>query len=111
MFALKYLRAKWFAQLRPHGALANGLGGATEPAWNGYLLTVACPCGLVFEPCVTPEEADRPTATNVAQKGLTAKTLRAWPSALEPTCRGGSHPRQAIQPLNVIHPWAVTVKR
>jgi hypothetical protein len=22
---------------------------ATEPAWNGYLLTVACPCGVVFE--------------------------------------------------------------
>jgi hypothetical protein len=106
MFALKYLRAKWFAQLRPHGALANGLGGATEPAWNGYLLTVACPCGLGFETWVTPEEADRPTATNVAQKGPTAKTLRAWPSALEPTCRGGSHPRQTIQPSNVIHPWA-----
>jgi hypothetical protein len=22
---------------------------ATPPAWNGYRLTVACPCGLVFE--------------------------------------------------------------
>jgi len=22
---------------------------ATAPAWNGYLLTVACPCGVVFE--------------------------------------------------------------
>jgi hypothetical protein len=22
---------------------------ATEPAWNGYLLTVACSCGVVFE--------------------------------------------------------------
>jgi hypothetical protein len=32
---------------------------ATEPAWNGYLLTVACPCGVVFERWVTPEEADR----------------------------------------------------
>jgi hypothetical protein len=31
---------------------------AIEPAWNGYLLTVACPCGVVFERLVTPEEAD-----------------------------------------------------
>jgi hypothetical protein len=31
---------------RPHGALT---GDATEPASNGYLLTVACPCGVVFE--------------------------------------------------------------
>src|SRR5438445_12179218 len=30
---------------RPHGTLT---GDATEPAWNGYLLTVACPCGVVF---------------------------------------------------------------
>src|SRR5437867_3930691 len=22
---------------------------ATEPAWNGYLVTAACPCGVVFE--------------------------------------------------------------
>jgi hypothetical protein len=32
---------------------------ATEPAWNGYLLTVACPCGLVFQRWVTLERADR----------------------------------------------------
>jgi len=25
---------------------------------NGFLLTVACPCGVVFERWVTPEEAD-----------------------------------------------------
>ena len=30
---------------------------ATDPAWNGYLLTVACPCGVVFERWVTPQEA------------------------------------------------------
>jgi hypothetical protein len=40
---------------RPHGSLT---ADATEPAWNGYLLTVACPCGVVFERWVTPEEAD-----------------------------------------------------
>jgi hypothetical protein len=31
---------------------------ATPPAWNGYLLTVACPCGVVFERWVTPEDAE-----------------------------------------------------
>jgi hypothetical protein len=31
---------------------------ATAPAWNGYRLTVACPCGVVFERWVTSEEAD-----------------------------------------------------
>ena len=31
---------------RPHGTLA---ADTTEPAWNGYLLTVACPCGVVLE--------------------------------------------------------------
>jgi hypothetical protein len=40
---------------RPHGSLT---ADATEPAWNGYLLTVACACGVVFGRWVTPEEAD-----------------------------------------------------
>jgi hypothetical protein len=40
---------------RPHGPLT---ADATEPAWKGYLLTVACPCGVMFERWVTPEEAD-----------------------------------------------------
>lgn len=39
---------------RPHGPLT---GDATEPAWNGYLVTVACPCGVVFERWVTPQDA------------------------------------------------------
>ena len=39
---------------RPHGSLT---GDATEPAWNGYLLTVMCPCGVVFERWVTPVDA------------------------------------------------------
>jgi len=30
----------------PHGPLT---ADATEPARNGYLLTVACPCGVTFE--------------------------------------------------------------
>ena len=40
---------------RSHGPLS---GDATEPAWNGCLLTVAWPCGVVFERWVTPEDAD-----------------------------------------------------
>jgi hypothetical protein len=38
-----------------HGSLT---ADATEPAWNGYLLTVACPCDVVFARGVTPEDAD-----------------------------------------------------
>ena len=39
---------------RPHGTLT---GDATEHAWNGYRLTVKCPCGVVFERWVTPQDA------------------------------------------------------
>jgi hypothetical protein len=46
------IRRKQVVSVRP------GTGDATEPAWNGYLLTVACPCGVIFERWVTPEEAD-----------------------------------------------------
>jgi hypothetical protein len=38
---------------RPHGGMT---GDATAPTWNGYLLTVSCPCGVVFERWVTPED-------------------------------------------------------
>ena len=31
---------------------------ATEPAWNGYLLTVTCPCGVTFERWVTPDDVE-----------------------------------------------------
>jgi hypothetical protein len=41
--------------MHPHGPLT---GDATKPAWNGYLLTVACSCGVVFERWITPEDAD-----------------------------------------------------
>jgi len=46
---------EFVADHRPHGTLT---GGASAPAWNGYLIIVACPCGVVFERWVTPEEAD-----------------------------------------------------
>jgi hypothetical protein len=39
----------------PHCPLT---ANAPEPAWNGYLLTVACSCGVVFERWVTREEAE-----------------------------------------------------
>jgi hypothetical protein len=39
---------------RPQGCLT---ADATEPAWNDYLLTVACLCGVVFGRWVTPEDA------------------------------------------------------
>ena len=40
---------------RPHGHLT---AHATEPAWNGYLLTVACLCGVTFERWVTPLDVE-----------------------------------------------------
>jgi hypothetical protein len=40
---------------RTHGPLT---ADATAPAWNGYLLTVACACGVVFERWVTAVDAD-----------------------------------------------------
>ena len=45
---------EFVATHRPHGPLT---GDATEPAWNGYMVTVACPCGVVFQRWVTPGEA------------------------------------------------------
>jgi hypothetical protein len=40
---------------RPHGTLT---ADANEPAWNGYLLTVACSCGVVFERWITSLDAE-----------------------------------------------------
>jgi hypothetical protein len=40
---------------RVHRALtADG----TPPAWSGYLLTVTCPCGVVFERWITQVDAE-----------------------------------------------------
>jgi hypothetical protein len=46
---------KFVRDHRPHGTLT---GDAAEPAWNGYRLTVSCPCGVVFERWVTPVDAE-----------------------------------------------------
>jgi len=40
---------------RPHDGL---MGDATEPTPNGYLLTVACACGVVFKRWIAPADAD-----------------------------------------------------
>jgi len=40
---------------RPHG---TPTADATEREWNGYLLTVTCPCGVVFGRWVTPEDVE-----------------------------------------------------
>jgi hypothetical protein len=40
---------------RLHGTLT---ADATEPAWNGYRLTVACACSVVFDRWVTPWDAE-----------------------------------------------------
>ena len=45
---------EFVADHRPHGKLT---ADASAPAWNGYLLTVACPCGVVFERWVTLGDA------------------------------------------------------
>jgi hypothetical protein len=45
--------------IRDHWHPGPMTGDATEPAWNGYLLQVACPCRVTFERWVTAEEADR----------------------------------------------------
>jgi hypothetical protein len=40
---------------RAHGVLS---ADAAEPARNGYLLTVACSCGVAFERWITPMDAE-----------------------------------------------------
>ena len=40
---------------RPHDGMT---ADATEPEPNGYRLTVACACGVVFERWVTPRDPD-----------------------------------------------------
>jgi hypothetical protein len=46
--------ADFIADHRPHDSLTVD---ATPLAWNGYLLTVTCPCEVVFERWVTPADA------------------------------------------------------
>ena len=47
--------AEFLDDHQAHGTLT---ADATTPAWNGYLLIVACSCGVVFERWVRPEDAD-----------------------------------------------------
>ena len=41
-----------------HDAHGTMTATATEPAWNGYLLTVACSCGVLLGRWITPEDAE-----------------------------------------------------
>ena len=45
---------EFVADHRPHGTLT---ADATAPAWNGYRITVACSCGVVFDRWVTEIDA------------------------------------------------------
>mgnify|MGYP001576441444 CR=1 FL=1 len=42
--------------VRDHRSCGPLTGDATEPTRNGYLLTVACPSGVVFQRWLTPTE-------------------------------------------------------
>ena len=59
---------------RPHGTLTED---ATEPAWNGYLFTVACPCGVVFERWITPQHADADLLRLACRQGSSRVRTRA----------------------------------
>jgi hypothetical protein len=41
-----------------HGPCGTLTGDATAPVPDGYLLWIACSCGVVFERWVTPEAAE-----------------------------------------------------
>ena len=45
------------AFVQDHQAHGKLVGGASEPGPSGYLVTVACPCGIVFEGWVTELDA------------------------------------------------------
>jgi hypothetical protein len=49
---------------------------ASPPAWNGYVLPVACRCGVVFERWVTPEDADA-DLVRIARAELAALRITA----------------------------------
>jgi len=51
--------AEFTAQHPAHGKLSADTGALTP---NGYRLHVACPCGVMFERWITPEEAARDLA-------------------------------------------------
>lgn len=71
-----------FHSHRPHGPLT---ANATEPAWNGYLLTVACPCGVVLERWVTPVDA-----------GIELIRSYEWPGSIEELSGPSASPVQKL---------------
>ena len=57
---------------RPHGPLT---ADATEPAWNGYQLTVACPCGVTLERWTTPLDGELGLLTGGGRMDLCRRTI------------------------------------
>ena len=75
---------------RPHGPLT---ADATEPAWNGYLLKVACQCGVVFQRWVTPAEAGLELAHFSVRPTCSRGRVRlACPRPSHSESKGGSWP-------------------
>jgi hypothetical protein len=54
------------AFVHDHQAHGQLVGDATQPGATGYLVTVACPCGVVFERWVTELDA----ATHLLQLAM-----------------------------------------
>jgi hypothetical protein len=76
---------------------------ATEPAWNGYLLTVTCSCGVVFERWVTPWDAGLDLLQSASLNCLSPaqthpRTDRIWmtreckSTRLDDSCSPGNQP-------------------
>jgi len=56
---------------QPHG---QHVGDASEPPWTGYMITVACPCGVTFERWVTELDA----AEDLRRRDLRGVELMSW---------------------------------
>jgi hypothetical protein len=55
---------------RPHGAPVPDAG---TPTLNGYMLTLACPCGVTFMRWVTPD-----SRCGELDTGMTGEPARVW---------------------------------
>jgi len=60
---------------RPHGPL---IADATEPEWNGYMLTVSCSCGVTFELWITPADAELDLLRGGIAELKQAARMNAW---------------------------------
>jgi len=98
----------------PHDGMT---ADATEPEPNGYRLTVACACGVVFERWVGPQEADadliRWAARNCYLRSW--RSERRWPGQAannSPLLDSAHHPPQVtIQRIGVAIVLALSIYR